>query len=183
MAAVIRRPGRWWWPAALAGLALSGGLGFWVWRSAAPATAVPAAALGATPGPRSSVHIVVRATPQEASIEIDGRDRGPAPVSFDVAPDALDHVVRAAAAGFASKVETRKFSRDLELEMSLDRLPLAKASPAPGSAPAAMSAAHAAPQRIPVPGRPKPSAAVEEPNCSPPYYFSNGIKLFKPDCI
>jgi serine/threonine protein kinase len=141
--------------------------------------------VGAEPVPAAvaSIHILVVATPPETAIEIDGRDRGTAPVSFYVAADAQDHELRAVAPGYTPEQRTLKFSRDQEITISLGKLATKAAVPAPSNDAATGHPAHAALPRNAVIPKPKATASAPEPNCSPPYYFSNGIKTFKPECL
>jgi serine/threonine-protein kinase len=139
------------------------------------------------PAPVASRHILVVATQPETSIEIDGRDRGSAPVSFYAAADSQDHELRAVAPGYAPEHRTLKFSRDQEITVSLEKLAAKAAAPAPNNEAATAHPAHAAVPRNAVTAKPKAttsaSASAAESNCSPPYYFSNGIKAFKPECL
>jgi eukaryotic-like serine/threonine-protein kinase len=128
------------------------------------------------------VRIRVRATPREAAIEIDGNDPGPTPVALDVTADARDHSIRASAPGYQPEVRTLKFSRDQDVEISLEKLvptPEPTASHAIGTI---VPSRPEAPHRVVAP-KPKNTVSVDESRCSPPYYFSNGIKTFKPECL
>jgi eukaryotic-like serine/threonine-protein kinase len=140
-------------------------------------------AASAAPEQAVQVHILVRATPPQAAIEIDGSPGRRSPVSFDAMVDAREHSIRASAPGYLPEVRTLNFSRDLEVDISLERLaPIA--DPAPNRAIVTASPARVeAPRRVVV-LKPKSSAPAEETStCSPPYYFSNGIKTFKPECL
>lgn len=176
--AVRKGPGRRSLALAAAGaLAVVGSVGLWLLRPNGQATAVKP-----VPQAPASVHVRIRATPPGAAIEIDGADRGLAPVALDVTPDTQDHSIRATAAGYVPERRTINFSRDLELEFSLDKM-AAKVEPPPSSTAAALSPPRYEPQRRLVVPKPKGVASAEEPRCSPPYYFANGIKTFKPECL
>jgi serine/threonine-protein kinase len=152
---------------------LVGFVGFWISRRpTAPAAAMPA------PASVPSVHVTVRAMPAEAKIEVDGADRGSGTSSFDVAPDNREHAIHVSAQGYAPEERTVQFSRDLQVDISLEKLNVAAA--ASEAASAASPSSRATPRGV---ARPKPSAAAAESTCTPPYYFSNGIKTFKPECL
>jgi serine/threonine protein kinase len=149
------------------------------------------------PSPRSaapapSVHVVVRAMPPEATIEVDGQDRGAGLLSFDATGDGHDHTIRVSAHGYAPELRIVQFSSDLQVDISLEKLvpaPPVSAPPvsAPSTAPAAVSQpawrASPAPRIVPKSTTPPAASSTGESNCSPPYYFSNGIKTFKPECL
>jgi eukaryotic-like serine/threonine-protein kinase len=177
-AGVIRgRRRRRWLALAAAGVTLLAGTGVWLLGSKER----PIAA-SAVPEPPASVRIVVRATPPEAAIEIDGNDRGQAPVAVEVKADAQDHSIRATAAGYQPEVRTLKFSRDLEVEISLEKL-LPKVDPAPSRTIAVTAPPRYEPPHHVIVPKPKGTASAEESPCNPPFYFSNGIKTFKPECL
>ena len=165
-------------------LACAGAGVWWTHRAAARAAATrPVAA------PVPSVHVVVTVAPREATIEIDGQDRGTGPLSFDVASDARDHAIRVSARGYALQQRSVQFSRDVQLDIALDRLGPAPTSSAAG-APSAVAPPVSTPVRTAVPRFVAPartaaasSPAASESQCTPPYYFANGIKTFKPECL
>ena len=148
--------------------------------------------------PASSVTIVVRAHPAVATIEIDGKSVGTRSATLRVLPDAREHTIRISSAGHATETRVLSFDRDRELDISLRELAV-EAAPEPARAsPSASSRSGASPVRPTrgvVPGaRPiAPAAPVLPPappstdtsgeNCKPPYYFKDGIKTYKPECL
>jgi hypothetical protein len=143
--------------------------------------AEPPAPEATLPNPVSSIHVAVRATPPEATIEVDGVGRGSGSAAFDVTQDDKDHVVRIGAPGYVTAERTVRFSKDVALDEKLDTM-VATASAGVGTAPSRNAPAHVAAAVA----HPKASAAAStaaESPCSPPYYFSNGIKSFKPECL
>jgi serine/threonine-protein kinase len=147
------------------------GVGAWAMLRSAPAPAVVASA----PAAVASIHVAVHATPSEARIEVDGTDRGAGSASFDAAPDDRKHVVRISAPGYATAERTVPFSRDVQLDEALDAT----------AATATATAAPAVPRAVAphVAAHPKAPAGASPADCSAPYYFSNGIKTFKPECL
>jgi eukaryotic-like serine/threonine-protein kinase len=144
----------------------------------------PIAASRPTPQRAALVHIQVRAAPPEAVVEIDGRDRGPTPVALSVTADEQSHSIRASAPGYLPEVRILDFSRDLEVDIALQKLaPTAERTPI-GTPAASASSRYEAPRRVfVVAPKPKGAASAEESQCTPPYYFTNGIKTFKPECL
>lgn len=137
--------------------------------------------------PVSSVHVVVRAVPPEATIEVDGHDRGPGLLSFDATGDGRDHTIRVSAHGYAPEQRIVQFSSDLQVDISLEKL--APSPPVSTQSAAAAAVAQPAwrggppPRIVPKSTTPPAASSTGESNCSPPYYFSNGIKTFKPECL
>ena len=174
-----RRSPRLWVPAVL--VLLGAAAGFFIWRARAPQDKhndppVAVAAAAAT----ISVH--VRAVPPDATIEIDGKIAGTGAVSLNPTVDAAQHSIRANALGYLAKTQEVSFDRDQELDIRLEKAVAA-------SAPVASAAAHptapvvVGPSRRVVPPPKQHKGASEENPCSPPYYFVNGIKTYRPECL
>ena len=163
--------------AALLGLPLAG-LGIWYFRAKSPPSA---AAISAADRP-GVVHVRVRVTPPEAAIEIDGVDRGPARcrstcraeakcTRFAPAPPAMSP-----RRGRSASHTTRRSSlpsRRARLPPSLRRPTRARPPPRPRTK-------YRATRSFP---SPRTAASAGESTCNPPYYFSGGIKTFKPECL
>jgi serine/threonine-protein kinase len=134
-------------------------------RAAAQVSIVPAPAL---------VDINIRATPPEAKIEVDGEDRGTHGVALRVEADARDHVIEARVPGYVSQTRTIKFDRSQDVELVLGKIAVAPAEPTPSAASARKSA---------LPRAAGSAAPGNEPSCNPGYYYENGIKTYKPECL
>ncbi|HEY4012991.1 MAG TPA: serine/threonine-protein kinase [Polyangiaceae bacterium] len=170
---------RWLVGGALLGLPLAA-LGVWYLSAKTP----PASAISAPDRP-ALVHVRVRVMPPEASIDIDGVDRGPGPLSLEVAGGGQEHSIRARAAGYVPETRTLSLTQDTEIEFALEKIaPQVQAPPAHPSA-TATTPANDVPRHAGV-FVPKPKtapSATTESGCNPPYYFSGGIKTFKPECL
>jgi eukaryotic-like serine/threonine-protein kinase len=153
--------------------AVLAGVVAWAMHRPAQAPAVVASASAAV----ASIHVAVHATPPEARIDVDGTERGTGSVSFDVAPDDKKHVVRISAPGYAPAERSVRFSKDVQVDEELDAA-AAIASAASTAAPSRTVAPHPAAH----PKAPAGAAAADSP-CAAPYYFANGIKTFKPECL
>jgi serine/threonine-protein kinase len=169
---------RWVVGAALLGLPLVG-LSVWYFR---PKSQPTAAAISAPDRP-VDVHVHVRVTPAEAAIEIDGVDHGPGPLSLEVPAGAQEHTIRARAPGYVSETRTLTLAQDTEIEFALEKsAPTAEPTPAHPSATAVVPPPNEATHHAVIP-RPKIAPSAGESTCNPPYYFSGGIKTFKPECL
>jgi serine/threonine-protein kinase len=157
---------------------------------------LPKAALPPVPASApASVTIVVRARPPAAAIEVDGKPFGTRSATLRVLPDAGEHSIRITAPGYATETRVVSFDRDRELDISLRELVAepeavrAAEKPAPSaSAPSPRPRAPAA--RVPSVRAPQvttsaPPSASTTPGdaCKPPYYFKDGIKTYKPECL
>jgi serine/threonine protein kinase len=163
------------WPTiALAAILLLAGGGVALWRLRSPdrAAADPPPA-----APLALVNINVRATPPETAIEIDGVPRGTEAVVLRAPPDARDHAVKASAPGYMPRIQSLKFDRDQDVEIFLEKL-----APAPGSELNA-AAGTARPRRAPRPAAAATKTTHDEGACNPGYYFVDGIKTYKPECL
>jgi serine/threonine-protein kinase len=175
------------------------GAGTAIAKWARPGLPVDTAARVAAP---SSVTIVVHARPPTASIEVDGVAVGMRTATVRVLPDAVEHTLRITAPGHATETRLVPFDRDRELDISLrelptgtvDPVPLPEPSAPPSGRPSRMSApiVRAPVRRVPpstgttasTPASQPASATTSESDaCKPPYYFKDGIKTYKPECL
>jgi serine/threonine-protein kinase len=153
-------------------LAVGGVLAFLAWRgrSGEPVTKSP-------PAEAPIQHkIRLTASPAAAQLFVDGNPVSGNPVLLTVPPDTRDHEIRATLAGHDSYETKVPFNRDLALEIILHPTP-----PALTEAPAKAVTPpipHGRAGKVPATTDKKPSA-----DCSPPFYFENGIKVYKPGCI
>jgi hypothetical protein len=121
------------------------------------------------------------ATPSTASLAVDGRTLTENPASLTVGVDDRDHEIRATLAGYEPYVRTVRFERDLSLDIMLQP----SASPAVPSPelPSAAAPRPAVKGGRSLPRAPVPITKSAKPNCDPPFYFDNGIKVYKPGCL
>lgn len=159
-------------------LALGGMIAFLTWRGGAEQTANNVA-----PAAPTQIQIRLTATPAAASLTVDGNPLSGNPALLTVAADSHDHEVRASLVGYEPYVKTIRFERDLALEIMLQPQATAAASATTTSETGAKQsksnvAAGKVPARPPVVAGKKPNA-----NCDPPFYFENGIKVYKPACL
>jgi eukaryotic-like serine/threonine-protein kinase len=160
-------------------LALGGMIGFLTWRGSGGEQA----ANNATPAAPTQIRIRLTATPAAADLTIDGNPLSGNPALLTVAADTQDHEVRATLAGYEPYLRTVRFERDLSLEIMLQPLPAAVTSATASNEPSGKT-----PKANPSFGRNirVPAVPVKKPvnaNCDPPFYFENGIKVYKPGCL
>jgi serine/threonine protein kinase len=152
----------------------------------------------------ASARLVIDASPPEASVVLDGDNRGTGHLVLSVPLDARDHKLRISSPGFVSLERSIRFDGNQDLTVRLE--PIAKEpsesqsaepgaleiggnkrSPA-GHAPigdARITRPRAATEPRPQIVNPAPAAPAEasKNSCDPPYYFKGGIKTYKPDCL
>jgi serine/threonine-protein kinase len=160
----------------VAALALIG-VGWWAARAAQPAQDTNVAATSLRLERRT---LTVRATPLDARVNVDGRYLEGNPASIAVAPGS-EHALRVSASGYDPVERRLRVEHDTSVMLDLQPQP---------SAPAASSLPDPLPR-----GRRRPAADVrgrrpsagstsdEKPGCNPPYYYENGIKTYRPECI
>jgi serine/threonine-protein kinase len=156
-------------------LAIAGTFAFFAWRGSRTEPAATAAP-GAT-----KIQVRLAATPSTASLAVDGRTLTENPASLTVGVDDRDHEIRATLAGYEPYVRTVRFERDLSLDIMLQP----SASPAVPSPelPSAAAPRPAVKGGRSLPRAPVPITKSAKPNCDPPFYFDNGIKVYKPGCL
>jgi serine/threonine-protein kinase len=161
----------------------------------APAARETAAATAA------SARLVFRVKPAEASIEIDGTVRGSGDLELALPADALQHRVVVSAKGHTPTSRLVRFQGVQYLDFQLAPAP-APSSPtgeaaAEDDARGSKSDDKKAPRRgraishapaAPVPAAPSaaPADATQarpDANCSPPYFFKDGVKTYRPECL
>jgi serine/threonine-protein kinase len=191
-----------WWLAAAAiiGLAAFAGSKYLNAPAPAPATDAPSEAT-----PRSA-RLVFRVSPAQARVEIDGTPRGTGHFEITVPADTSDHRVVVSAPGHASASRLVRFDREQTLDFTL--LPEPAATPAPSEPDSSTSASNDTPESgseasksgrksrraAPAPRRasptepktaaPEPEKTTQTPaDCDPPYYFKNGVKTYRSECL
>jgi serine/threonine-protein kinase len=132
-----------------------------------------------TPLPVITSHSLrISARPSDARVFVDGAEIPGIPAVVNV-PTGSEHAVRVEREGYETSERTIRVSENVELDIELSAKPSAIA---PASAPAdkPKAGARVAPQRaVAAPAKALPA----QKNCDPPYYFVNGNKTYKPECI
>jgi serine/threonine-protein kinase len=155
---------------------LGGVVGFLAWRGRDSALTNASAQAAGSSRP-TQVQVRLMASPAQAILTVDGNPVSGNPATLTVPHDQADHEIRATLSGYEPALRTVKFDRDLSLEILLNALPAPAASVEPSpKAPKGPSPAVTRPRGG---GAPKPAAG----NCDPPFYFENGIKVYKPGCL
>jgi hypothetical protein len=155
-------------------------------KSAAVAGSVPLASPLASAATRA---LRIDVTPRDARVFVDERPVSGSPAVATVSAGA-EHVIRIERDGHESVVRKLVVSEDVQLDVAL---PSKEANEEP-SAPAASATsskgkgrARAFTGRVvaaPPPAAPAAAApAAAGKNCDPPYFFANGNKTYKPECI
>lgn len=162
--------------AALAAVLVVSGIVTGSWRNS---HANPAAAPGVAGA--AKIEIRLTATPAGATLALDGNPLSGNPAVLTVHPDSQNHEVRATLDGHEPYQETLRFDHDLSREIMLR--PLSKIAESAGTTSPKETAT--APRVNPVNSSRSPvvSRKQSKPNCEPPFYFENGIKVYKPACL
>ncbi len=149
----------------------------------------------------STIVVKLDSQPEDARVELDGKHVGGAHVALRVPKDGQEHVIKISAPDHATETRVVRFDRSRSLQIGLRKLapepepeqeveatsdvePAERAAPR-GRRPRVVtrpSPAPKAPTSAAPPVAPQP-APVAEDKCSPPYYFENGIKTYKPECL
>jgi serine/threonine protein kinase len=187
---------RLWLGLASGALAIATAFAVFSWVSSAePGGAVaasppaPDALRGDAPSAKQ-VSLDVSVTPVGASLLLDGRPLGSAPLQRSLVSDSELHELRVEAPGYQPRSQHIWLATNLELQLSLTPLPAA-AKPAPIAPPAEPPIAKrprpARPPPTPAPSPPPPAVPRTGPNapgCSPPYYISaDGLKHYRRECL
>ncbi len=148
-----------------------------------PRTQPAAPAPSAAPTPPSAITIRVTATPATASIRIDDQERGTGSAALSVPADRSEHSLQVSATGYEPQTRRLTFDREQSLDIRLERLPtelaaIASAEPEPSPRPSRNAPRAAARGKVAT-----PNGSASAASCEPPYFFSNGLKTFKPECI
>lgn len=180
-----------WWPlAVLAGVAL---VGFALWfgafaRAPGAATATAVANSVAPSSPPSFRSLRVEVTPEDARIFVDEQLVRGNPAMLSVGAG-TEHVVRAERDGFDASTRRVSVVDNVELRIELSarkgETQLASEASEPTAPPSKLKAKarHASTaNRLSASAAPSKAPSVSK-DCDPPYYFSNGNKTYKPECI
>jgi eukaryotic-like serine/threonine-protein kinase len=142
----------------------------------ASATGAPASA-PSPPEEHSSVRVSIRATPPRARLFLDDVPLAGNPFDGEVASDSGHHSVHAEAPGYHP--HTRAVTLATPLDLKVDLQPAAAvsaAAPATARPPLTKGAVSS------VSGASEPAASSAR-SCRPPFYFDQGIKYFRPECL
>jgi hypothetical protein len=149
------------------------GIGYLAWRGSRSEPVGTVASAASTTLP-ASVQIRVTVTPSDAHLTIDGRSVSGSPATLTVSKDDADHEIRATHDGYEPISRRVKFDSDLSLDISMTAVvpapaPSATAKPAKWTSGASKASSKA--------------SGKGAGNCDPPFYFENGIKIYKPGCL
>ena len=191
-----------WWLVALSALIVLGTAAIvygWMFQqdpALAPAAEQPPP-IAAPPAPEVPVQVTLRVTvtPRQALVSLDGRRLASSPLTLSLPKDDAVHELRVEADGYEPLVRNVSLASDLELQLELSPLPVAKppeATPEPAPVAAPSNVKRRPPPR-PAPSRPAPPVRQEpasEPrskptvNCNPPYFIGpDGLKHYRRECL
>jgi eukaryotic-like serine/threonine-protein kinase len=159
-------------------LALGGMIAFLTWRDSGGEPA-PTSSIAVAP---AQIQIRLTATPAAATLTVDGNPLSGNPALLTVSADDRSHEIRAALSGYEPYVKSVRFERDLSLEIMLQQSAVGAAAAASTTAPKTSKTPPPSGKATKVP----PVTNVGKktsPNCDPPFYFENGIKVYKPGCL
>ena len=172
----------WIW-LAIAASALAGA---WVFRGhvSPPSSAIQDEAAPAAPAAVGQSRLSIEAKPAGARVLVDDEPVAGNPAVVSV-PRGSTHTIRLELEGYESSQRSIVVESDASISIEL--------APEAASAAARPSASDSAPSRsrrqlgrapavVGKPVAPSPAASAK-PNCNPPYYFSEGIKTYKTECI
>jgi serine/threonine protein kinase len=131
--------------------------------------------------PVATAHTLTVATrPSDARVFVDGSEVPGNPAVVKV-PAGSEHSVRVERDGYESSERSVKVSEEMSLSVDL----VAKAEPSATSSARekAKSGTRGAQPRAVAPAVAPRAPAPAEKNCDPPFYFVNGNKTYKPECI
>lgn len=139
--------------------------------------------------PARTARLSFQVSPPESEVRIDGALRGTGSFELVVVADAREHEVTVSAAHYSTLKQRVRFEGTQALNVVL------AASSAPEPASDQGSAANAKSARSKgTPSRTEPKKLEKEPaaqpansasnsNCDPPYFFKDGIKTFRQECL
>ncbi|MGC4088779.1 MAG: serine/threonine-protein kinase [Polyangiaceae bacterium] len=149
-------------------------------------------ASAAAQAPRSA-HIVFRVSPPLSRVEVDGELRGTGTFELIVPVDTREHNVRVSAQGYSEVTQTIHFEGTQTLDVVLAvETPMAAPASSKDAAPVASAKDPTRTFKGVLPPAlthktetdAVPSAKPQDTNpCDPPYYFKNGIKTFRQECL
>lgn len=179
----VARPKRFVRPLVLAPLILLVGTLVWSQWPRGSATRRTASSARTAPSAPAAPRLMVQAMPSAARVFVNGARVTGVPATLEVPPKTT-HTVRVELEGH--QTAERRMRVDSDTLISIELVPAA-AVDAPDDPASGELAPVAPPQRDAARSARKPSSAPSpsrvEGRCNPPYYFSGGIKTYKPECI
>lgn len=140
----------------------------------------------ASPAAATARSLTIAARPSDARLFVDGSEVSGNPAAIDV-PAGSEHTVRVEREGYepSERVVSVKDNVTLDIELA-PKVAADEGTPSESAAHSEAkpkSAAQKASRRhVPSAAAPRPTAR-EQKNCEPPFYFVNGNKTYKPECI
>lgn len=173
------------WPLAAGFAVLAAGAGvIWFHTKAPPppAAGVKAAAMApmttaAAPSSASTYRLTVETSPPDARVFVDGKPAKGSPAVAEVAAN-TEHWVRVASEGRQTTERRVRVSEDTVVSLVLPEL-----AAAPKASSSKLLKRVASRQSTPGSALAPSQGGAKHKNCEPPYYFTNGIKNYKPGCI
>jgi serine/threonine-protein kinase len=132
------------------------------------------------PPPATVRSLTIAAQPNDARVFVDGSEVRGNPAVIEV-PAGSEHTVRVEREGFETSERVVGVRDDVTLSIELAAKP-SVAEPATAEKAKAASRPPSAPRPARSPSAASPAAA-DRKNCEPPFYFVNGNKTYKPECI
>jgi serine/threonine protein kinase len=188
-----------WWLLALGAIVLAAFLGSRYVGSSPTASSEPTAA-------PATARLVFRVTPKHAQVEIDGTLRGSGDFELSLPSDVLQHRVVVSAPDHAPSSRLVRFEGVQQLEFQLTPVAPAPASETARDNPAPADSANdeegedekpsttrrgskvrvpraAAPVVVPPPAEDASKKSPDSASCDPPYYFKDGVKTYRSECL
>jgi serine/threonine-protein kinase len=156
-------------------------IGLWVLAAQKPKPILPATpSLALTEGGKCT--LTVRVVPPYARVSVDEQPLESNPAVVTVAPGS-EHLLRVVASGYQSRERRIHVNEDTTVMVDLrPEVTLPEISSPPNAPPEPRRRGNS--DRLPeTPAKAAPPRAPVEKKCNPPYYFSGGIKTYRPECI
>ena len=183
-----------WWLLALGAIVLAAFLGSRYVGTSTPVSSTPEPTAGT-----AAARLVFRVTPKHAQVEIDGTPRGSGDFELSLPADILQHRVVVSAPGHTPVSRLVRFEGVQQLEFQLTPEPAPAASENTVSEevvtdeedekkPSRRGSRIRGPARVgTVPAPPSVTPTQDsKPNgasCDPPYYFKDGVKTYRSECL
>ena len=170
-------------------LAAAGGI--YQYKSASSQPSTPNMVTHADSDGRAWIQVRISVYPPNALLTIDGEAVYENPALLETRVDERDHEVIAKLPGYETVVRRLRFDYDISLDLVLKPSappPAASSSAVVDAVPSdadhkGVGAATGSSRRATSNARKPAPRPGQADNCSPPYYFKDGIKKFKPNCL
>jgi serine/threonine-protein kinase len=127
-----------------------------------------------------TVTVHVEAHPERAELWLDGKKLASNPAKLELARSAMDHELRATCEGCVEQIRPLRTDRDRRVTLQLgEARPTSKTVE---SAPAPQKVS-ALPRRLTPPPSAPVAAAPRSADCTLPFYFLDGVKVYRPECL